>query len=129
MQFLFVGERRSNRAISMGVTWYDGRLAGRTLHDALTIIGIDPKQQSYINIFPDKGDLIPRRYALRNIKSSICQGYTIVGLGKKVQRVLDHHGVGHLKMIHPAARGKIRRKDLYQAHVSEVVRAYGYNTI
>src|SRR6266568_3779791 len=32
---LFVGERRSPRAMAMGVTWTHGRLSAKTLHEAL----------------------------------------------------------------------------------------------
>ena len=38
-RFIFVGERRSRRAIQMGVRWEHGRLCARTLHAALRAIG------------------------------------------------------------------------------------------
>lgn len=39
-QFLFVGERPSPKAATMGVTWRDGRLAAKQLFDAL--VASDP---------------------------------------------------------------------------------------
>jgi len=41
---LFVGEKRSDTAKRMGVTWEDGRLATKQLFDALRDNGVDPVQ-------------------------------------------------------------------------------------
>lgn len=49
--FLFVGERPSDRAVRMGVTWGDGALAGATLFDALRSLEVDPSRQSYRNLY------------------------------------------------------------------------------
>ncbi|HZS47936.1 MAG TPA: hypothetical protein VFC63_22895, partial [Blastocatellia bacterium] len=40
-------------------------------------------------------------------------------LGRKVSRILTKHAVEHTHLIHPAARGAIRLKTRYQAHVAE----------
>jgi hypothetical protein len=45
---VFVGERRSARAIAMGVAWEDRRLAARTLHAALCAAGLDPARQCFL---------------------------------------------------------------------------------
>lgn len=87
-KFLFVGERHSQKALQMGVKWEDGRLAAKQLFDALLANGIEPKGQKYMNWF-------------RN------------GQGRLVARP----GIAHVKIVHPAARGKIRDKAVYAAHV------------
>jgi hypothetical protein len=110
MTLLFVGEKRSNRAIELKVTWKDGALAGKQLFDALHSIGIDPHQCNFCNIFERGG------------KSTIKQhNGTIIGMGKKVQIELDRLDIPHVKIIHPAARGKIRKKELYIAHVRDAL--------
>jgi hypothetical protein len=38
-------------------------------------------------------------------------------MGKPVQRAMTAAGIIHTPIIHPAARGKIHRKDRYAAHV------------
>ncbi|HEV8638552.1 MAG TPA: hypothetical protein VG370_30440 [Chloroflexota bacterium] len=48
-------------------------------------------------------------------------GVVVVGMGCKVQAELDGAGVGHLRLVHPAARGLIRRRATYQAHVAAVL--------
>lgn len=52
-RFVFVGQRRSRRAIQMGVRWEHGRLCARTLHAALRAMGLDPAQQTYLNAYAD----------------------------------------------------------------------------
>ena len=52
-RYVFVGEKRSRRAIAMAVSWADGRLAGRTLHEALRAAALDPAEQLYLNAFVD----------------------------------------------------------------------------
>ena len=49
--FLFVGERPSQRAVRMGVTWSDGALAGATLFDELRNLGVEPTRQCYRNLY------------------------------------------------------------------------------
>jgi hypothetical protein len=117
--YVFVGERRSARAIAMGVTWTDGRLAARTLFDALRAGGIDPRAQVYLNAFADDG----RRdeEALASLDRHRQQGRVIVALGRRAQRAVAGMGVPHLRLIHPAARGAIRRTAAYHAHVAAVL--------
>lgn len=108
-RFVFVGERRSPRAIKMGVRWQDGRLAAKQLFDALKAIDIDPSEHEFYNWF-ERGmpTLIVARFG---------QGFEIVALGEKVAIELRRRGVGHLKLVHPAARGGIRKKERYIEHV------------
>ena len=136
-RILFVGERRSQTAIKMGVTWFDGRLCAMTLHEALAQLGIDakdPERVGFVNLWRDEPmdlslDEHPRlEYVINgdtfeHIRrtASLSNGWTIVGLGKKVQRVLDQEGIPHLKMIHPAARGAIRGKYRYWLHVARAL--------
>lgn len=114
---LFIGERRSERAISMGVTWADGHLAAKTLFDALRECGIDPLECQFVNWFEPGGSKIVQNHP--GIR---------VAMGRKVQRELERRGLVHIPLIHPAARGTIRLKDNYIAHVKtalEGAMAYG----
>ena len=49
--FAFIGERPSVRAVQIGATWENGRLAGKTLRDTLASLGIDPDRQCYLNLY------------------------------------------------------------------------------
>lgn len=108
--YLFVGEERSELAIIMGVTWEDGRLAAKTLFDALRFCGLQPRQQKFCNLFEMGGREIVREY-----------NGTIVAMGNKVSKELTKEGIKHLKIVHPAARGKIRKKEKYLEHVKSVL--------
>jgi hypothetical protein len=52
-RFVFVGERRSRRAIAIGARWENGRLCARTLHEALCAMGLDPGCQVFVNAYTD----------------------------------------------------------------------------
>ncbi len=108
--FLFIGEEPSPRALQLGVSWESGGLAGKQLHDALNACGISQDQCLYANLFSDQGVVGMARLA-------VASGFTVVGMGRKVQRALRDAEVEHTELVHPAARGRIRRKDLYAAHV------------
>lgn len=124
--FLFVGERPSNRAVRMGVTWSDGALAGATLFDALRNLGMDPSQQCYRNLYnsPVRGAATDRkdeREAVSEIKRAQEHGLTIVGMGRIVQRVLTREAIPHLQLRHPAARGRDRLRARYHTHARNVL--------
>lgn len=110
MRLLFVGEERSNRALSMGVKWEDGRLAAKQLFDALNDIGIDPKQCSFTNLFERGGKTIIKNH----------EGL-VIAMGNKVAAGLSEMKVKHISIYHPAARGKIRKKEVYTAHVKQTI--------
>lgn len=128
-RFVFVGERPSQTAVRRGWTWKHGRLAAKTLHETLIGIGIDPAKQEYINLFGDRcerdaeGDEINQRLSL--IRRMMGRGYTVVGMGNRVCRRLRETGVAHLTLRHPAARGRLRRRDLYIAHARETLTQSG----
>lgn len=123
---LFVGERPSQRAVQLGVTWRDGALAACTLFDALRSAGYDPGEHCFCNLYrsPERGaatDMTNERQAIQAIRRAARSGLTIVGMGRLVQRVLEREGVPHLRLIHPAARGAIRGRRQYRQHVREVL--------
>lgn len=130
-RYVFVGERRSAKAIAMGVTWYDGRLAAKTLHDALRAMGLVPLAQHYFNLFRDgEGPHVLDRDVLRSLQFRQ-RSQTIVAMGQRVTRELQRAGVACLSLIHPAARGLIRKKERYYRHVRQVLRkakAHGSRT-
>jgi hypothetical protein len=119
-RLVFVGERRSRRAIGLGASWLDGRLAGKTLHAALRASGVDPRQVVFLNLFHDQlADRQPCENALLAIRSLSAAGATFVALGRLVQTALRRAGIAHVPLIHPAARGTIRARTAYQQHVRE----------
>lgn len=120
-RFLFVGERRSRRAIQLGVRWEHGRLCARTLHAALRAIGLDPEEQRYVNLYFDAEPPALDEAVLARLRALAAEGVEIVGLGRLVHRALDRAGVDHRQLIHPAARGAIRARAAYQAHVASVL--------
>jgi len=109
---IFVGEERSERARAMGVYWTDGRLAAAHLFDALRAAGIDPTACTFVNWF--EGEREP-------VRNAAARGETVIGMGRRVQRALAAEGIAHRALTHPAARGLIRRRDRYRAHVREVL--------
>jgi len=114
MRILFVGERRSPRAIQMGVTWKDRRLAGKQLFDAFDTLGIDPSKFEFTNVFETED-------FFDHLEIATEENIPIIGMGRKVQRVLSNMDIEHIPMIHPAARGSIRKKERYAGHVNEVI--------
>ena len=123
--FAFIGERPSMRAVQIGATWENGRLAGKTLRDTLASLGIDPDRQCYLNLYkmPHRSDRDPRdeEEAITQIRGLQTDGYMIVGMGQIVCRRLEACGIPHLQLTHPAARGSIRRTEHYRAHARYVL--------
>jgi hypothetical protein len=48
-------------------------------------------------------------------------GGLVIAMGRKVQRELERKGFPHLRIVHPAARGTIRKKERYAAHLRAVL--------
>ena len=121
--FIFVGEKRSRTVIRRGYSWYEKRLCARTLTEALETCGIEPDHYTCINVFDDTGEFDV--HAVYKIREWSTRGWVIIGLGRRVQQVLTNAGIPYRAMIHPAARGKIRRREVYQAHMAEVLQEQG----
>lgn len=117
-QFTFIGECRSLTAIQKGWTWEDGRLAAAPLFEALRAMGVDPGDQSYFNLYLDPP--APRgtidEWTLGMLETLIGVRI-IVALGQRVSRELVRRGIEHIAIVHPAARGRIRKRPRYIAHV------------
>ena len=121
LRFVFVGERPSFRAVQIGATWQNGKLSGKTLREALLAFHLDPAAHHYLNLYPHPQSLDDAAWeeeACGEIMHLIEQGYIVVGLGRLVSDRLKQRRIPHLFMIHPAARGEIRRKERYHAHVA-----------
>jgi hypothetical protein len=110
---LFVGERKSPTAVRRGWSWKDGRLAARQLFDALEALNIDPATCEFANAY--------ERGHIKLIRSKYEAGAIVVAMGQKAQSKLNSVGIRFRAMIHPAARGRIRNKQRYTAHVREVL--------
>jgi hypothetical protein len=117
--FIFVGECPSDTAKRKRWTWYDGRLAAKQLFDALVACGVKPHQQQFVNLFTGPACRVNRR-VVSFIRIAKCP---VVAMGGKVQRALADLGILFRAMVHPAARGRIRRKDRYTRHVRTVLEA------
>jgi hypothetical protein len=125
-RFLFVGEKPSRKALKIGARWETAQLAGRTLRDALAALGLADAERIFINLFGDDPEAPledgPRvRARARAIRAHQGAGFTVVGLGRNVQQMLERHRIKHLRLTHPAARGRIRRKELYIEHAGQVL--------
>lgn len=118
-KYVFVGERPSMSARKMRVTRIDGRLAAKPLHEALRAIGIDPRAQTYLNLFHDDRPWRVRRTVMRKLRSLSENGLVIVALGRIVSKHLTSLKIEHKRLIHPAARGRIRKTENYRRHVLE----------
>lgn len=129
VRYIFVGERRSEKAQRMGVFWEHGRLAAKTLHEALRAIGIEPRACVFFNLYEDAPNDAPfelREQALGLLRKWTTRGRradrpVVVALGRRVRRELADAGIPHVRLTHPAARGAIRKTERYRAHVAEVL--------
>lgn len=118
MKLLFIGECRSLTAKRKNWTWKDGRLAAKPLFEALRAMGVDPAAHEYMNLWTD--DPKPKiRPGLKLLMHWSNRDVTIIALGAKVSRELARRGVVHVALVHPAARGKIRKRATYHAHVAD----------
>lgn len=118
MSIIFVGENRSPTAIARGWTWKDGHLAARPLFEALRAHGLDPAAQTFVNLFVDGASWRANGHTTTRLRSTTA---TIVALGWKVSRGLASRGIAHVMITHPAARGRIRKRSRYIAHVRAVL--------
>jgi hypothetical protein len=116
---IFVGEKRSSLAIQRNVTWQDRALASKTLHEALEACHFG-RNFRIVNLYDDHGHI--RKDTLTQLWRGHQCDYAIIGMGKKVQAVLASKRIPHLPLIHPAARGAIRKQALYHAHVADVLK-------
>ena len=107
-EFLFVGETRSQQAKDHNWTWQSGRSTAKYLWDALKAVGIEPTEQEFTNLWSDDGELQPIQSELK-----------VVAMGRTVQNKLNELGVKHIDIVHPAARGIYKRKEVYSSHLRE----------
>lgn len=121
---IFIGECRSPTAQRKGWTWKDGRLAAKPLFEALAAMGVDPSEQRYYNLFHDPTARHPDRRTVNvalvvDLRALRGRGFTLVALGARVSAELARRDVDHVAIVHPAARGRIRKRERYIAHVAE----------
>lgn len=116
----FIGEKPSLTAFQKGWTWRDGRLAAKSLFDALHTIGISPIECEFYNLFGDHPD-DPEIAPIERITDISMRAGTIVAMGDKVSILLSKHEISHKKIVHPAARGFIRKRERYAQHLRDVL--------
>lgn len=119
---LFVGENRSTTAKQKNWTWKDGRLAAKPLFEALERLSIDPAKQHFVNLYAD-GALGVFRVNPNTVRTLRTTPHIVVALGQRVARGLTDLGISHVQLVHPAARGRIRKKSRYRAHVKAALMA------
>lgn len=117
--YYFIGEKRSEQAIKNNWHWEDNVSTAKFLLDCLKEVGITQKDIKFYNLWLDDGRLDSILldglcYMSNNLPQCI-----VVGMGNIVCNKLDEEEVKHIKIIHPAARGKIRKKENYIAHLRE----------
>jgi hypothetical protein len=113
LKIVFIGEERSETAKRMKVRWEDGRLAAKQLFDAFEVCGWSPAQCVFFNLF--------ERGAGKKLAAHQAAGRPMIAMGQKVQRQLTKRGVKFVPMVHPAARGAVRRKDRYAQEVQSAL--------
>lgn len=124
-RYIFIGECRSLTAINRGWSWKDGRLAAKPLFEALEAMGVDPSAQEFCNLFTDpprnhRGKYEPRiNHGIVSGLLAIRSNVILVALGQRVSRTLTELDIRHVALVHPAARGKIRKRERYIAHVAK----------
>ena len=89
-------------------------------------MGLEPRNQTYTNLWTDNEDGVPcaRKGILGATIRRIMthgKGGVIVALGKRVSGELARRGIVHIALVHPAARGRIRKRERYCAHVREAL--------
>lgn len=109
-RFLFVGHEPSATARKRGWSWRDGHLAAKQLFDALHAVGIEPREQWFTNIVDDTCVPLCRHATIT--------GLSVVAMGLVAHRFLAEHRIEHKLIVHPAARGAIRKKQRYAMHVA-----------
>ena len=113
--FLFIGEERSELARERGITWEDGKLAGKQLFDVLKYCNLDPlKDCEYINWFELDQDLLKDI-----IDFYLEKNFQIVVMGRKVEKQYKKLNLPYIFIYHPATRGAIRKKEVYCEHVKQ----------
>jgi hypothetical protein len=106
-KYLFVGEKRSELAKKMNVTWVDKHLAAAPLYRALKNIDICWNDCAFVNVFEDD---------INDIR--VFKGI-VIAMGRKVERELKKHQIEHEFIYHPATRGIVRKTENYNNHVKE----------
>ena len=127
-RYMFVGERPSISAWKFSKQWSDGAYAGKQLKDAIDEIDcLEFADIVFCNLWIKPKGISNPAFDVVDLDKNLDQIFRysaywiIVGMGKIVQEKLDEYGIKHLKLIHPAARGKIRRKDRYLKHCRSVL--------
>lgn len=125
--YIFVGENRSKTAQEKGWSWQECQTSGKPvlcakpLWRALSQKGLElnPNEQVFFNLWDDEWK--PNKYIPDILKELAEDGETVVAMGQKVHHELGTLGIPHKLIIHPAARGIIRRSSLYDAHVKKIL--------
>ena len=115
LNILFVGEEPSETAKKKGWKWGDLHLSSKTLIEALDAADFPSQNAVFENLFIE-GQI--DKQALNRVR---CGRYPIVAMGRRVENALNRYGVIHTPMVHPAARGEIRKTENYKAHVREII--------
>jgi hypothetical protein len=108
-KYLFVGEKRSELAKKMNVTWVNKRLCAGHLSKAVENLGINWNECAFLNVFEED---------INDIKSF--KGI-VIAMGRKVERELKKHQIKHEFIYHPATRGSVRNIERYKNHVKECI--------
>jgi len=127
-RYIFVGERPSISAWKFTKQWSDGAYAGKQLKDAIDKIDcLEFADITFCNLWTKPTEMSTPATDKKDLSKTLDEiiqyspWWIIVGMGKIVQEKLDEYGIRHLKLVHPAARGLIRRKDRYLKHCTEVL--------
>jgi hypothetical protein len=124
-----VGERPSPLAARKGWDWTSGRVCAKTLAEALDACGLPRSAWTVYNPWAEPGLGRPRAAPdLAPVLAAAAAGVRIIALGRLASGALRAAQIPHTYMVHPAARGAIRRRARYHAHVASVLADEGGTT-
>ena len=119
-KLLFIGECRSLTAKRKKWSWEDGRLAAKPLFEALQAMQVDPRAHEYTNLWLDTSPPIIAHDKFNWLRmKQEREGLVLVALGKRVSGELTKRSIDHVALVHPAARGRIRKRRRYHRHVAD----------
>lgn len=110
----FIGEKRSEQAIRNNWHWDDNVSTAKYLLDCLSVVGIYQEDIIFRNLWSDDGIL--QKSVIEDLKNTDLK---IVGMGEKVSKELEKYNIHFTQIIHPAARGSIRKRENYIRHLED----------
>ena len=76
----------------------------------------------FLNLFQEgDGSRVVDPATIEQLRTLTSESATVIAHGRVVQRTLTCYEISFVSLTHPASRGRIRTRAVYQAHVAEVL--------